>query len=119
MSTTAATSRADVTVATAAAKPGHTHKHNGTPIVKTRGATGIDGGASSHNPAHGRARNGKDLVIYGGGSAGGRGAMVHLDYISSMLGHRASANVKVVGFIDSALWIDAAPFRGVDFPGWC
>jgi len=59
---------------------------------------------------------GRDLVIFGGGSAGGRGAMVHLDYVSEMLGSAAS-NVDVVGFLDSPAWVDVEPFSA-SFPGF-
>ena len=45
-----------------------------------------------------------------GSSAGGRGAMVHLDYISEMLGSEANQNVSVVGLLDSPYWIDIPPF---------
>jgi hypothetical protein len=48
---------------------------------------------------------GKDLVIFGGESAGGRGAMVHVDDVPEMLG-QAAAFVDVVGLLDSSMWID-------------
>lgn len=57
------------------------------------------------NHGLGSMRFGKDTLIFGGGSAGGRGAMVHLDYLPQLLG-RKSNNVAVVGFLDSPLWID-------------
>ncbi len=47
----------------------------------------------------------RDRLLLGGSSAGGRGAMVQLDYVPGMLGD-ASANVDVVGVLDSPLWID-------------
>jgi hypothetical protein len=50
-----------------------------------------------------------DLLLFGGGSAGARGAMMHLDYVPDMLGAAAS-NVEVVGFLDSPLWIDVPVF---------
>lgn len=53
----------------------------------------------------------QDLLVFGGGSAGARGAMVHLDYVPEMLGARAAAHVTVRGFLDSPLWLDEAPFR--------
>lgn len=59
---------------------------------------------------------GRDLVIFGGGSAGGRGSMVHLDYVSEMLGSAAS-HVDVVGFLDSPAWIDIEPISE-SFPGF-
>lgn len=53
----------------------------------------------------------KDILLFGGASAGARGAMVQLDYVSSMLGHKAAENVGVTGFLDSPLWIDITPFN--------
>ena len=50
----------------------------------------------------------RDRLIFGGASAGARGAMVHLDYVQEMLGEAAS-NVDVVGFLDSPAWIDKEP----------
>ena len=83
----------------------------------------------------GARRNGeKSLLLFGGSSAGARGAMVHLDYVRSMLGD-AARNVDVIGFLDrlvifminfsnnsdnsfdSPLWIDMAPYQG-EFPGF-
>jgi len=58
----------------------------------------------------------KHTLIFGGGSAGGRGAMVHLDYVSEMLGS-ASKNVDIVGFLDSPAWIDIPSFSK-SFPGF-
>lgn len=48
----------------------------------------------------------RDLLLFGGGSAGARGAMVHLDYVPQMIGS-ASANVDVIGVLDSPLWMMA------------
>lgn len=58
----------------------------------------------------------RDLVIFGGGSAGSRGAMVHLDYVPEMLGSAAS-NVDVVGFLDSPAWVEIDPLKS-SFPGF-
>lgn len=55
------------------------------------------------------SRSSPDVLLFGGGSAGARGAMVHLDYVPEMLGAVAS-NVEVVGFLDSPLWIDVPVF---------
>jgi len=67
-----------------------------------------------HGLGHGSQ---KHTLIFGGGSAGARGAMVHLDYVSGMLGSVAP-KVNVVGFLDSPAWIDMAPFRSsfIGFP---
>ena len=59
-----------------------------------------------------------DTVIYGGGSAGARGAMVHMDYIREML---TGVGVSVVGFLDSPYWMDNPPYTGRSdptFPGF-
>mmetsp|Transcript_82332 Transcript_82332/g.207767 ORF Transcript_82332/g.207767 Transcript_82332/m.207767 type:complete len:441 (-) Transcript_82332:149-1471(-) len=60
---------------------------------------------------------GRQLLIFGGGSAGSRGAMVHLDYVPSMLG-KASQNVDIVGFLDSPLWLDIQPLNETFFEGF-
>uniref|UniRef100_A0A7S0MZ33 Pectin acetylesterase n=1 Tax=Pyramimonas obovata TaxID=1411642 RepID=A0A7S0MZ33_9CHLO len=54
------------------------------------------------------------LLVLSGASAGGRGAMIHLDYLTeqmlnSALGGEGSARVHVYGLLDSPLWIDIAP----------
>ncbi|KAJ1459435.1 Pectinacetylesterase-domain-containing protein [Pelagophyceae sp. CCMP2097] len=46
-------------------------------------------------------------VIFGGGSAGARGAMVHLDGISDLVASTARRPEHVIGFLDSPLWVDA------------
>jgi len=59
----------------------------------------------------------RDLLIFGGGSAGARGAMVHLDYVQEMLG-AAGGNVDVVGFLDSNYWVDVDLYNGSSFIGF-
>eukprot|EP01062_Namystynia_karyoxenos_P084531 TRINITY_DN996_c0_g1_i1.p1 TRINITY_DN996_c0_g1~~TRINITY_DN996_c0_g1_i1.p1 ORF type:complete len:413 (+),score=79.61 TRINITY_DN996_c0_g1_i1:82-1239(+) len=67
---------------------------------------------------HGLGRgSGQERMIFGGGSAGARGAMVHLDYVRGMLGS-VGARVSLVGFLDSPLWIDEPPYPGSAFPGF-
>jgi len=46
-----------------------------------------------------------DLVIYGGCSAGARGAMVSIDYYANLLANK----VKMIGFLDSPLWVPMVP----------
>lgn len=46
-----------------------------------------------------------DTLVFGGCSAGGRGAMFNLDYVPDMV----PFGVKVVGLLDSALWVPPAP----------
>jgi hypothetical protein len=45
-------------------------------------------------------------VLFGGCSAGARGAMFNLDYVQAMLPPGAP---PVVGFLDSPLWVDVQP----------
>jgi len=45
-----------------------------------------------------------ERVLFGGASAGGRGGMVHLDYVREKY-----APVEVVGILDSPLWVDLDP----------
>ena len=49
--------------------------------------------------------NGSSQVLFGGCSAGGRGAMFTLDYVAAMLPLGAS----VKGLLDSPLWLDLEP----------
>lgn len=46
-----------------------------------------------------------DIVVFGGASAGGRGAMTHLDLVAEDL---AKHNVRVLGHLDSPLYMDLA-----------
>mmetsp|Transcript_63070 Transcript_63070/g.167670 ORF Transcript_63070/g.167670 Transcript_63070/m.167670 type:complete len:759 (-) Transcript_63070:104-2380(-) len=63
--------------------------------------------------ALGLAREGaEDTLLFGGGSAGARGALVHLDYVKSMLKIPDASNLVVKGFFDSPLWLDTEPFKG-------
>jgi len=49
-------------------------------------------------------------LVFGGGSAGGRGAMVNLDYVPGMLQEFVGrGQVKVIGFLDSSYWLDRIP----------
>mmetsp|Transcript_8337 Transcript_8337/g.20608 ORF Transcript_8337/g.20608 Transcript_8337/m.20608 type:complete len:424 (-) Transcript_8337:43-1314(-) len=77
-----------------------------------RGAVVVQSVLSELVNRHGLGNNDKkkDFMIFGGGSAGSRGAMVHLDYVPDMLGD-AAKNVDVVGFLDSPLWVDMDPFK--------
>ena len=45
-------------------------------------------------------------LILGGGSAGARGAMIHLDYVKSFLHTHTDTHINVYGFLDSSLWLD-------------
>jgi len=53
--------------------------------------------------------NATDLLLFGGGSAGARGAMVHLDKVREYLPAEARTRVDVVGFLDSNYWVDVPP----------
>merc|ERR1740123_2793773 len=49
----------------------------------------------------------KHTVILSGQSAGGRGAMVNLDYVQEMVvAAGGTEEIEVVGFLDSAHWMD-------------
>ena len=48
----------------------------------------------------------RHLLVFGGTSAGARGAMAHLDTLPTLLGAAAAANTRVVGMLDSPLWLD-------------
>jgi hypothetical protein len=61
-------------------------------------------------------------LIFGGGSAGSRGAMVTLDFVqgilTSMSGDGYTHSALLLGFLDSPYYIDAAPLSGVPFVGF-
>ena len=92
---------------------------------------------------HGLGSVSETTLVFGGGSAGARGAMVHLDWIAEdylprLLSHSrrqlvwgfggdgdsfpadssATTRVRTVGFIDSAMWVDLLPMKGAAFPGF-
>lgn len=46
-------------------------------------------------------------LVFGGGSAGARGAMTHVDNIAAMV----PQSVSVVGFLDSNMWLDLASYN--------
>mmetsp|Transcript_25583 Transcript_25583/g.51073 ORF Transcript_25583/g.51073 Transcript_25583/m.51073 type:complete len:387 (-) Transcript_25583:35-1195(-) len=46
-----------------------------------------------------------DVVVFGGASAGARGAMVHLDYVQNHFFNES----EVLGVLDSPLWVDLDP----------
>lgn len=50
----------------------------------------------------------KDYVVFGGASAGGRGAMTHLDHVADTL---SKYNVRVLGHLDSPLYLDLATLK--------
>ena len=50
----------------------------------------------------------EDIVVFGGASAGGRGAMTHLD---SIAGHLEKYGVRVLGHLDSPLYLDIATLK--------
>lgn len=79
-------------------------------------------GASESRLSSGEAQ----LLVFGGFSAGARGAMVHLDavphYLGAALGHHlgqplgdeAAARMRIIGLLDSPLWLDITPMHGPD-----
>eukprot|EP00948_MAST-09A_sp_MAST-9A-sp1_P003952 g3952.t1 len=70
-------------------------------------------------------------IIYGGGSAGARGSMIHLDYVRPRLlqlrrdksvqehisgDSEDSSSLRVIGFLDSAFWLDLQPYSAKAVP---
>ena len=53
-------------------------------------------------------------LLFGGCSAGARGAMVHLDNVVAML---AQQGVQARGLLDSGLWLDVAPVTNTGMGG--
>lgn len=48
-------------------------------------------------------------LIFGGCSAGGRGAAFNVDYVGDILTRAGAPDVAVYGLLDAALWIDIPP----------
>ena len=49
-------------------------------------------------------------LVFGGGSAGARGAMFHLDSVAAMVAEASDGNVtQTLGFLDSPYWVDVEP----------
>ncbi|KAL1508018.1 hypothetical protein AB1Y20_007615 [Prymnesium parvum] len=96
------------------------HMGNGSAFgLQFRGAAVVRAVLSSLVSRHGLAEGA--LVLFGGDSAGGRGAMVHLDGVAARLAaalRRPPAAVRVRGMIDSAMWLDLLPAKGAAFPGF-
>eukprot|EP00929_Paragymnodinium_shiwhaense_P057499 TRINITY_DN2878_c0_g1_i1.p1 TRINITY_DN2878_c0_g1~~TRINITY_DN2878_c0_g1_i1.p1 ORF type:complete len:419 (-),score=56.98 TRINITY_DN2878_c0_g1_i1:202-1458(-) len=70
----------------------------------------------NHGLGHLAPGQGKDLVILAGQSAGGRGAMVNLDYVADVLSY-SPGKVETVGLLDSPLWLDL-PSYDKEFDGF-
>jgi hypothetical protein len=51
-------------------------------------------------------------IVFGGCSAGARGAMFNLDYVAEY----APAGTQVLGFLDSAFWVDVMPLNNNIIP---
>jgi len=66
-----------------------------------------------HGLGQGGAKTDRDMLLFGGGSAGARGAMVHLDFVPDMLGSSVADRVEVLGFLDSPYWLDLRPLPPV------
>ena len=58
----------------------------------------------------GLGQRGSDVVVFGGGSAGSRGAMVHLEYVRDWVRPNPKHSFSVIGHLDSPLWVDVDPF---------
>ena len=62
--------------------------------------------------------NSNDILVFSGCSAGGRGAMVNLDYIPTIL-KDLKINIdkkNIIGILDSPLWIDIPPINNSIVP---
>ena len=68
------------------------------------------------NARHGMGAGAR--VVFGGGSAGGRGAMVHLDAVAEALAAEPFSAAEVVGFLDSPFYVDEAPYPPAHFVGF-
>eukprot|EP00490_Sorites_sp_Unknown_P028236 CAMPEP_0114654840 /NCGR_PEP_ID=MMETSP0191-20121206/10709_1 /TAXON_ID=126664 /ORGANISM="Sorites sp." /LENGTH=126 /DNA_ID=CAMNT_0001870383 /DNA_START=415 /DNA_END=792 /DNA_ORIENTATION=- len=65
---------------------------------------------------YGFGNSNDDILIFSGCSAGGRGAMVNLDYIPGILSN-IGVNIKhIMGVLDSPLWINIPPENDTIIP---
>lgn len=55
-------------------------------------------------------------VVFGGCSAGARGAMAHLDLVASALGSFGATDCNIKGLLDSGLWLDVEPLDSAVMP---
>jgi hypothetical protein len=84
----------------------------------------VNGGAHNHShwPWYPHSLANPQRLFFGGASAGARGAMVALDFISSFLpaaaSDEAAGPVAVFGVLDSPLWLDIPPMPHAAFPGF-
>ena len=98
---------------------GNIASKDATALATTKNVAGTDGWAfkgqriveatlaalASHY-GFGAARGGRTTrLLFGGCSAGARGAMFNLDYVQGMV----PPGVQVRGFLDSPLWVDVMP----------
>ena len=75
-----------------------------------RGARIVSAVLASLVSVHGMGNAGPgEKLVFGGCSAGGRGAMYNLDYIPGILAGLGATEVTTVGLMDAALWIDIDP----------
>ena len=67
---------------------------------------------------HGLGAKPGQTLLFGGGSAGGRGAMANLDFIDGILSERlhVASAPRVLGFPDSPYWMDLVPDRAASPP---
>ena len=81
----------------------------GAQVVQATLSDLVSRGLGRHHQQH--------LLLFGGASAGARGAMVHLDYVRGMLGD-AAQQVDVVGVFDSFVIEDSEPMRTSSEPAF-
>merc|ERR1719499_1551359 len=55
-------------------------------------------------------------VVFAGQSAGGRGAMFNIDYISNWFSLQKDLDVRLLGFLDSPYWIPMDPLHSYLVP---
>lgn len=69
-------------------------------------------GSSTTATGEGAGKTTTTTLVFGGASAGARGAMVHLDYLNEYFPmEEGTENVTVLGLLDSPLWLDLDPYH--------
>jgi len=71
-----------------------------------KGQAAIEAAVKSLVRDHGLGSAPGHTLLFAGGSAGGRGAMVNLDYLPAVLASLGAGSVRLLGYLDSNYWID-------------
>ena len=97
--------------------------------LQFRGAEVVHATLTDLATKHGLGTAARTTIVFGGASAGARGGMVHLDDAervvrraisphTSLASRSINGPIRVLGFLDSAMWVDMSPANGSAFLGF-